>query len=161
MTLQTSLKKLKNIMFADDTNLFITGQNMTRLENTLNEELDKVNEWFRANLLSLNISKTSYIIFGNKKNVDVHIRFGSTEINRVDQTKFLGVIISSNLKWNKHIEVVHSKASKEHRYSLQSPTSLASKACTNLIPYTCGTILELLLLGLGRYGKNCYTRENT
>jgi len=99
-------------MFADDTNLFITGQNMTQLENTLNEELDKVNEWFRANLLSLNISKTSYIIFGNKKNVDVHIRFGSTEINRVDQTKFLGVIISSNLKWNKHIEVVHSKASK-------------------------------------------------
>ena len=66
---------------------------MTQLENTLNEELDKVSEWFRANLLSLNISKTSYIIFGNKKNVDVHICFGSAEINRVDQTKFLGVII--------------------------------------------------------------------
>ena len=91
-------------MFADATNLFITGHNMTQLENTLKEELDKVSEWFRANLLSLHISKTSYIIFGHKKNVDVHIRFGSADINRVDQTKFFGVIISSNLKWNKHMK---------------------------------------------------------
>ena len=42
---------------------------MTQLEQSLNEELDKVNEWFMANLLSLNIPKTSYIIFGNKKNL--------------------------------------------------------------------------------------------
>ena len=34
------------------------------------------------------------------------------EINRVSDTKFLGVIISSNLTWNKHIDVVHSKISK-------------------------------------------------
>ena len=54
---------------------------MTQLENTLNEELDKLSEWFRANLISLNISKTSYIIFGNKTNVDAHIRFGAAEIN--------------------------------------------------------------------------------
>ena len=65
-------EKLKNKMFADDTNLFITGPSMTQLGKTLNEELDKVSDWLGANLLSLNISKTSYIIFGNKKNVDAH-----------------------------------------------------------------------------------------
>jgi len=36
------------------------------MENEMNVELEIVNDWFRANLLSLNISKTSYIIFGNK-----------------------------------------------------------------------------------------------
>ena len=110
--LVTVSNKLKNIMFADDTNLFITGHSMTQLEQSLNEELDKVNEWFMANLLSLNISKTSYMIFGNKRKSDAQIRFGKAKINRVDETKFLGIIISSNLKWKKHIEIVHSKASK-------------------------------------------------
>ena len=33
----------------------------------MNCELAKVDEWFKANLLSLNVGKTSYILFGNKK----------------------------------------------------------------------------------------------
>ena len=61
--------KLKNIMFADDTNLFLTGSSIRDVEDQLNLELLSVNIWFKANLLSLNVKKTSYIIFGHRKNL--------------------------------------------------------------------------------------------
>ena len=49
--------KLRNIMFADDTNLFMAGKSALLLEKAINEELGIIASWFRANLLSLNIKK--------------------------------------------------------------------------------------------------------
>jgi hypothetical protein len=99
-------------MFADDTNLFLTGKSINEVENEMNSELAKVNIWFQANLLSLNIKKTSYMIFGNSENKTANIYIDNILLNRQYDTKFLGVILSANLKWNKHIDVVVNKASK-------------------------------------------------
>ena len=104
--------KLKNIMFADDTNLFLTGNSMNVIEQQLNHELTLVNTWFQANLLSLNAKKTSYMIFGRKKNLTANIVIDNSLLSRQYDTKFLGVILSANLKWNKHIDIVTNKMSK-------------------------------------------------
>ena len=50
-------------MFADDTNLCISDSNIENLFETMNEKLRKVATWFKANKLSLNISKTKYPLF--------------------------------------------------------------------------------------------------
>ena len=55
-------------MFADDTNLFMTGKSITEIKTEMNFELHLLVEWYRTNLLSLNITKTNYIIFSKKKN---------------------------------------------------------------------------------------------
>ena len=52
-------QRLKNIMFADDTNLFVSGKFDRELTQMINEELLVVADWFQTNLLSLNIKKTS------------------------------------------------------------------------------------------------------
>ena len=45
-------------MFADDTNLFMTGNNIARIEKQCsNKELQKLTLWFHSNLLSLNVKK--------------------------------------------------------------------------------------------------------
>ena len=44
--------------------------------------------------------------------MNVSILLSGVQINRVVDTKFLGVIISSNLTWNKHIDIVINKISK-------------------------------------------------
>ena len=54
-------------MFADDTNLFLSGKNINEIEKQFNQELKAITEWFNAYLLSLNIKKTSYMVFSNKK----------------------------------------------------------------------------------------------
>ena len=51
-------------LFADDTNVFIHGRDSTVVEKELNYYLQRMNEWFIANKLSLSLGKTSYTIFG-------------------------------------------------------------------------------------------------
>ena len=50
---------LKFVLFAEDTNLFASGDNIVSLCNEINKELYKINVWFRINKLSLNLNKTS------------------------------------------------------------------------------------------------------
>ena len=52
--------------FADDTNLFCTGQKLNILVDDNNLELTKVYTWVRANKLSFDIEKTKYMLFTPK-----------------------------------------------------------------------------------------------
>ena len=55
-------------MFADDTDLFIFDSNIDNLFKTMNEEIRKVATCFKANKLSLNISKTEYsLLYSTRK----------------------------------------------------------------------------------------------
>ena len=58
---------LKFVLFADDTNILYSDANLNNLNIVGNIELDKLNTWFIINKLSLNVSKTNYILFGNRK----------------------------------------------------------------------------------------------
>ena len=55
--------ELSTVMFADDTNLFMSDKNISTLFNNMENELQKVTKWFQANKLSLNVKKTKYTLF--------------------------------------------------------------------------------------------------
>ena len=59
-----------------------------------------------ANKLSLNISKTKYIVFAkqNKCIPNVNIRINNSPIERVHCFNFLGISIDSTLSWKYHVE---------------------------------------------------------
>ena len=102
------------ILFADDTNIFLTGKNLSELTEFLNEDLVNIEEWLRCNRLSLNVLKTNYMIFTTKNKLghDVDIFVNNVRIERVYVTKFLGVQIDSKLNWKNHIEYTCKKLSK-------------------------------------------------
>ena len=98
---------LKLIIFADDTNAFYSGENIRNVANTVSSELNKLKIWFGVNKLSLNVSKTNYMVFTNSKippNIDISIQ--DYIIEKVNVTKFLGVLIDEKLNWKQHIEMV-------------------------------------------------------
>ena len=64
---------LDHIMFADDTNLFFSHRNISTLFLTVNNELHKTGEWFKANRLSLNIKKTKYTFFARIQLKIIHL----------------------------------------------------------------------------------------
>ena len=64
---------LRFIIFADDTNIFCLGDDPMALVNTVNNELKKLEAWFRVNKLSLNVSTSNYMMFGNK-NKEVFVK---------------------------------------------------------------------------------------
>ena len=101
-------------LFADDTNLFYKSHDKSILEQQINNELRQVSLWLKVNKLSLNVSKTHYIVFTRKSNTvtSVDIRIENQAINEVNKTKFLGVIIDKKLTWKEHISYLSSKISR-------------------------------------------------
>ena len=54
-------------LFADDTFLCTQNDDMKILESETNSELEKVNIWLASNKLTLNIKKSKFMVFTNKK----------------------------------------------------------------------------------------------
>ena len=103
-------------MFADDTNISSAGS-IEKLETQLNIELDKIYRWLVANRLTLNVSKTEYMIIASRHNLgkidkDPVIKIGSETVNRVHTSKNLGVIIDDKLKWKTQIDSISKKVSR-------------------------------------------------
>jgi hypothetical protein len=108
-------KTLSTINFADDTNLFAQGSDLTALQNQVNQEMPKLQEWLRSNRLSLNIGKTHIMIFNPKKQKQpnqITIKIDNQTLETVSKTKFLGVIIDNSLSWKPHTLYIAQKMAK-------------------------------------------------
>ena len=131
-------KLFKPTLFADDTSLssplFILNNPNTESQNkigNLNRELDKISDWLAVNKLSLNVSKTKYMIFHfyqRKLNLDAlpDLKMNNVPITRVQDFDFLGLMINETLKWNSHIAKVTSKILKISGVMYRLKNTLAS-----------------------------------
>ena len=102
-------------LFADDTSLFASGDNLNILFDSVNNGLICIYDWFCANKLSLNVKKTNYIIFHPKsKSIITNscLSISGVSITRVTSYRFLGVFLDQHLTWTDHIKHVKSKVSK-------------------------------------------------
>ena len=102
------------ILFADDTNVFISGKDIQYMIRILNNELIKITEWLNVNKLALNVSKTHYILFNLSKarNINAEVKINNKIINEVESAKFLGVTLDSKLSWSQHIKHIKGKIAK-------------------------------------------------
>ena len=90
------------VLFADDTNLFLSADTWDNLFDTCNAELSSIHRWFILNKLTINRAKTHYVVFQNARRKlpenDRHVlRLGDYVIERKNSTKFLGVTLDKNL----------------------------------------------------------------
>lgn len=103
------------IMYADGTNIFFTAKSLVHAEVMVNRYLSNLQSWLQCNMFSLNLSKTSCIIFRPINTADYHkvsIPFGRVTIHEVDCVKFLGVWFYQNLSWNTHVSKLASEVGK-------------------------------------------------
>ena len=108
-------KILHFIIFADDTNLFLSNSQADKLINIMNTELLHLSNWFKSNKLSLNIDKTHFIDFSNRRKNNLSalpLSIDGVKISQVDHIKFLGVVVDDKLNWSKHIDFIKLKISK-------------------------------------------------
>jgi len=99
------------VLFADNTSMIITKSDPTEFTNTINRNIIKINRWFKSNSLSLNIYKTHFLQFHTKINQTyaIQISYENKQITQAQNTKFLGIIIDSNLSWKQHIDDIIPK----------------------------------------------------
>ena len=101
-------------LFADDTFLCAQNKNLLLLENQVNFELKKVFTWLASNKLTLNIKKSKFMFFSNKKKIrkKLNIKINEKQLESCESYKYLGVIFDSKLSWKPHIEYISQKISK-------------------------------------------------
>ncbi len=108
------------ILYADDTSLttsieiVLKKNTVTSLQDSINHELHKLSIWLKLNKLSLNIQKTKFMVFRtiNKRIPDLELHIEGTPIERVFEFNFLGITLDDQLKWNKHIDKISNKISR-------------------------------------------------
>ena len=103
------------ILFADDTNVFMSDKDVNYLSVMLNLKMDILSIWFKANRLSLNIKKNKLMVFKprQKRSIcNIQISIDNQNIVKVKETNFLGVILDENLNWKSEISHVASKVVK-------------------------------------------------
>ena len=101
-------------LYADDTYLCYQDENLEVLQNEVNMELEKVFHWLAANKLTLNISKSKFMLI-TKKRVNLSnftVKINGTDLEECDNYKYLGVFFDKNLNWKKHIDHICEKVSK-------------------------------------------------
>lgn len=103
------------IMYADDTNIFISGKNIDNMTEKMNSELINLNTYLISNRLSLNIDKTHLIVFSNNPAIRNHIpiiKINDIPIQTKSRTSFLGIIITNSLSWSEQITHICNKVAK-------------------------------------------------
>ena len=81
------------ILFADDTSILVSHLNSGEFYNTINTVFQTLSNWFRNNLLSLNLTKIHFIRFVTKNNNhnEINIKYDNKLLLATNTTKFLGL----------------------------------------------------------------------
>ena len=109
--LHLHLHDSEGIQFADDTTLIFVHRNLNYLQFCIQEELSMLQDWFNSNKLTLNVGKSSYLLFHNKKvkPASVCIELNGIEIPKVHSAKLLGTWLDDQLNWKVHVNKLISK----------------------------------------------------
>ena len=108
-------KHLKFYVFADDTNLYYDSKTLDGVIRKVNNRLKHIKGWLDANKPSLNISKSSFIIFHSSASSIppcISIKIGKKHISRVKYIKFLKVLLDEHVNGKYHIAELSKKLVK-------------------------------------------------
>ena len=101
-------------MYADDTHLTYAGNCVDNLQLYLNQDLENVLKWLRVNKLTLNRTKTEFMLIGSRQRlstlaVSPTITIYDNQVSQVTTAKSLGVTIDNKLDWRSHIDKLTKK----------------------------------------------------
>ena len=155
------------IKYADDTVIYVSGNDSDSIQKKLNADILEVHNWLTDNDLSLNLKKgkTESMIFGTsirvKKATPLNIQVKGISINQTSSYKYLGTHLDSTLAMNGNFNSKYKKLSSRLRLLSKLRPDLNVKASkmiyTNIVipVFTyCGTVnLYLSRTSLGKLDR--------
>ena len=103
-------------MYADDTVVYFSANCCQNIEYNLNADLANLAERFNNNYLTLNTSKSKFVLFGGDRRLQtcqgIELVIDHENLESEDSIKYLGVVIQKNLTWNDHIESLIAKVNQ-------------------------------------------------
>ena len=102
-------------MYADDQTLYfnLDDFNSITMNDDINSCLNKINVWLKLNKLTVNVSKTKFMVFYKRRDVpELNLSLNNINIKSVSHFTFLGIILDTGLSWKYHINMTAMKISK-------------------------------------------------
>src|SRR5437867_4904910 len=124
--------------YADDTQLYISFSSSDSLSHLsiLSSTLDSVFDWLTSNRLSVNPSKTEFLLIGTpqqrSKLTSSTLTFQGTPLSPVSSCRNLGVILDNDLSFKRHISSICSSSFYHIRQLRQVRSSLDRSSATVL-----------------------------
>ena len=157
--LSATLDSCKVSLYADDTVIYITHNNVQEALNLVQSDLNKLVEWCTDNKVTINCKKTKYCIYGMRSNVkrsksfDTVLSLNNNVLDRVSSYKYLGFILDEHLNFNKHISEMCSLVNHK--------LYLLSRIRRFLTTQACLTIFKTMVLSVIEYGDVIYAGSTT
>ena len=108
--------KCQSYLFADDTSLFDTSDNMYDSIPRLASDLSFISSWARKWKIKINASKTEGLLINKKANPNPYvipkIQLNDCQVVFVNEHKHVGIWLNKKLDWKTHIANLASKANK-------------------------------------------------
>ena len=103
-------------MYADDTSITYASSDIHKINECVNSDLSKIHNWLAANKLTLNMSKTEFLLIGTRQKLSnlpekPNLAIDCKPVHQVSVSKSLGVQIDENLNWTNHVNMISKKIS--------------------------------------------------
>ena len=142
----------------------------------MNEVLLNLSKWLIANKLTLNMTKTEFILIGSRQKLKTItdspvVSINGTPVNQVLTSKSLGVFIDANLTWGSNIEKLAKKnsvlyCSYQTGEAICSPSNIASYlqildlAAFRLLQCCLGKLWRKTSRQTSKISKSCSASSN-
>ena len=152
------MKNCKVSLYADDTVLYTSNENLDLSVINLQEDLDNLTAWCNRNKLTINSKKTKYCVYGlrsaikKSKTKDISLSLNADILDRVCSYKYLGFILDDHLTFNKHL----SELFKHLSHKLY----LLSKIRKYLTREASIMVFKTMILSIIEYGDTLYAGTN-
>ena len=99
-------------LYADDTIIYTSGATIDEVKSKLQCCIDNISYWYRRNRLFINIKKSKTMVIGSKAKLkslnldDFMMCYDKTPLELVENAKYLGLYINSDLTWDTHINSI-------------------------------------------------------
>lgn len=109
--LPNAIVKCNHHIYADDVQIYLSFKPEYTLSAvaTINEDLERINEWAHQNCLVLNPHKSKFLVLGSSSQIDrinafkPVLKVGGTIIEQVTEARNLGVLMDNTLKFHNHV----------------------------------------------------------
>lgn len=104
--------KGKLVLYADDAVFMYSCDSPSELQEAMQHDLALLQKWLIINILTLNVQKTQYMLFGRAKTLhEFSLILNGEEIEKVSEFKYLGLHLDNRLRFDKHIQHIRKTIS--------------------------------------------------
>ena len=133
--LHKAIRYCKVPHFAVDTNLCHTNKSVKNLNQLIYDDIKQLNNWLRANQISLNVEKTELLILKSPREVlsdEIKIKLTGKRLYPSNSVNYLGVMVGKFLHWNDKMNNIAVKLNRANELLLKIRNSVGMKYQRNI-----------------------------